>query len=315
MPLPTFIIGGERRCGTTSLYYWIKDHPEVYLYPAPDMTYFIEEEITGTRTWRDGETDAARWERTHDIETYASLFRPAAQHRGIGQKDADLLYWQPAHPRLARFLPECKFIITLRDPVTRARSQYWNEVGKGRENLSFEEAIEAEEERCRTSAYARNHLAYLRRGYYEESLKSFFRYVPPNRVFITTQEECQLRPREVLREIFRFLGVSPDHQGEAAGKVYNPNRTMLRRRAASSGPLAAFANVYERLTEAVIVRMTEDAERRRAARRVLRAPFRTPAAGMSMKEETRRKLERVYAPHIEALEELLNRSFSAWKPQ
>ena len=60
MPLPTFIICGERRCGTTSLYTWMRAHPEVFLYPKADMDYFIEDEIARTREWVDGEADTIR---------------------------------------------------------------------------------------------------------------------------------------------------------------------------------------------------------------------------------------------------------------
>ncbi|HEY2735182.1 MAG TPA: sulfotransferase, partial [Polyangiales bacterium] len=209
MPVPTFIIAGERRSGTTSLYAWMKVHPQVYLHDKTDENYFVESELS-SRSWIAGKVDAARWEATHDPQGYGGLFAAANGQRAIGHKGADLLYWRPAHPRIARFVPEARLVITLRDPVKRAWSQYWNEVGKGREWLGFEQALAHEDARRRTSEYADFHLAYRARGYYETSFEHLFRHVERSRVLVVTVEETRKRPRETLQQIYRFLGVDPE---------------------------------------------------------------------------------------------------------
>ncbi|HEX6814347.1 MAG TPA: hypothetical protein VF102_01640, partial [Gemmatimonadaceae bacterium] len=98
MPLPNFVIVGERKSGTTALCHWMA-HPDVYMHPREDMNYFIEDEILVTTTWRDGPADPQRWERTHSAEQYASLFTEANDQRAIGEKSADLFFWRPAHER------------------------------------------------------------------------------------------------------------------------------------------------------------------------------------------------------------------------
>lgn len=57
MTLPTFLIAGERRCGTTSLYRWMQGHPKIYLHPITDINYFISNELTKSRTWKNGKVD------------------------------------------------------------------------------------------------------------------------------------------------------------------------------------------------------------------------------------------------------------------
>lgn len=309
LTLPDFIIAGERRGGTTSLYHWVSAHPDIYLYPVPDMDYFIEEEIRGVRRWRDGEADAERWARTHSVEAYAELFRDGRGFASIGQKDADLLYWKPAHPRLAEYLPECRFIITLRNPVERAWSHYWNEVGKGRETLGFEEALAAEEERSRRSAYARNHLSYLRRGFYEESLDSFFRHISRARVMVVSLEESRRRPKETLAEIYRFIGVDPTKGLDGAGVRHNREVTMVPRGWARSKAVTPLEEAYSRAAEGLIVRLIKDSEGRRKARGYARSIFRKKAV---MPEGVRAELSKLYAPHVANLESLLGRSFSEW---
>ena len=119
---PTFLIIGERRCGTTALDRWLDAHPDVWLHPHRDSAYFVEQEIVGRTEPRDGEVDAGRWEATHDPDAFRARFRDAGAQRAVGEKSADHLFWRPAHARIARFAPEARLIVSLRDPVDRAWS-------------------------------------------------------------------------------------------------------------------------------------------------------------------------------------------------
>jgi len=195
MPLPHFIIAGGRRCGTTSLYHWVKNHPEIHMYPETDTAYFIDNELVGRTEWLDGKVDPEAWNKTHSVEDYASKFKPPHQDLVIGEKSADLLFWKQSHPRLAEYLPHCKFIIQLRNPISRAYSHYWNDFGKGRESLSFEEALSVEDDRSQGSDYARHHLSYKERGCYDESLKSFFQHLPRENVLVLIMEETLEDPK------------------------------------------------------------------------------------------------------------------------
>jgi len=291
----------------------MKAHPKIYLYPRPDLNYFVEDELN-TRKWFSGEVSAEAWDRRHNIQEYAKLFEEGQGYQAVGHKGADLLFWRPAHARMARFLPhDTKFIVILRNPVKRAWSHYWNEVGKGRETLSFEEALAAEEERMKRSAYSRFHLSYMTRGFYERSLESFFETFPPSRVLIITLEECQAHPKETLQKIYSFLGLNPHIGLELAGKRFNENWTTIPRKWAQSSLVSSIAQVYTRLVEAVVVRLFKGSEGRRKARRYLQFPFRKSASGIPMPKELYVRLSEAYAPHIEALEKLLNTEFPQWR--
>lgn len=313
MPLPTFIIAGERRCGTTSLYRWISAHPGVYLHPRTDLNYFIEDEIAETREWRDGEADAERWEQNHRIEQLSKLFPETQCGTAIGHKGADLLFWKPAHARMARYVPDAKFIITLRNPVDRSWSHYWNEVGKGREKLAFEEAIATEQERSRRSAYARNHLSYLSRGFYNRNLEAFFKHISPSRVLIITLEQSRSLPKETMKEIYRFIGVDASLGLELAGTQHNENWTMVPRAWAELPLIKPVQGLYLKITERSIVSLTKNTVRRRKARRYTQIIFRKPAGGITMPDKIRSDLSNIYAPHIQALESMLGRQFPEWR--
>jgi hypothetical protein len=214
---------------------------------------------------------------------------------------------------MARYLPDAKFIITLRNPVDRAWSHYWNEVGKGRERLSFQEAIAAEKERSRSSAYALNHLSYVARGFYKESLEAFFKHFSRSRVLIISLEQSRSRPQETIDEIYRFIGVEAGLGRGLAGTQHNENWTMVPRPWANLPVIKPLENIYMTATERVIVRMTKDTVKRRKARKYAQVIFRKPAGAIAMPAKARKELLDSYAPHVRELESLLGREFPEWR--
>jgi hypothetical protein len=312
MPLPTFIIGGVRRGGTTSLYHAIRQHPEIHLYPHSELNYFVEEEVNG-REWHDGHVDPDRWEATHSIEDYGELFANGKRARAIGHKGADLLFWQPAHARIARFVPYARFIFTLRHPVSRAWSHYWVERAKGREILSFDEALAVEDERARKSDWARFHLSYRERGFYDRSLRRFLETFPRERVFVITLEETIARPSETLQRVYRFLGVDPELGLDMAGTHQKQNWATIPRPWVYRTGIRQLVTGYEAATNALARLLTRSKESRRLMRNVLQRPVRKSARQVTMSQEHRAELNALYAAHITALEELLDRSFEEWR--
>lgn len=314
MPLPNFVIVGERKSGTTALCHWMA-HPDVYMHPREDMNYFIEDEILVTTTWRDGPADPQRWERTHSAEQYASLFTEANDQRAIGEKSADLFFWRPAHERMVRLLPEAKFIVLLRDPVKRAWSHYLDELAKGdgRESLPFDDALAAESERSARSAYARLHLSYRARGYYDDVMRNFLEHVPRERLLVLTLEQMGAAPRDTLQTVYRFIGVDPNIGLEMAGSRHNEaGDTNVPRRWARWPVVRPIAGAYHHASARVIERLVSDPVRRQRAKNAAYLPFLQSGKRLRMSAATRAELARDFSPHVRALEHLLDREFPEW---
>jgi hypothetical protein len=312
MPLPNFIIGGVRRGGTTSLYYAIRHHPEIYLYPHSELNYFVEEEVRGRR-WHKQPVDPDRWDRTHTIEDYAALFTNDTQARTIGHKGADLLFWHAAHGRIARFVPNMRFIFTLRNPVNRAWSHYWAEWAKGRETLSFEEALAVEQQRAEKSDWAGYHLSYKARGFYDQNFKRFLEIFALDRILVITLEEKIAQPRETLQKIYRFLDVDPDLGLDIADTRRQHSWATLPRPWTRNAGVRKLVAGYEKVTEALAGKITHSKDSRRQIRNFLQRPFRESVRTVSMSKSIRAELNALYAPHIGALEDLLDRSFEEWR--
>ena len=309
MQLPDFIVIGERRSGTTTLAKWMEVHPDVFMHPKVDMGYFIDEDVVGQRVWFDGHVEYSKWPRSHSMEQYAEMFSAANGESAVGEKSADYLFWRPAHERIHEMVPNSKLIITIRDPVERAWSHYWNEVGKGRETLSFEEALVAEEERCRSSDYALDHLSYRTRGYYDESLRVLLKTFPQEQVLVTTLEQNRAMPQESLRRIYTFLDVDPSAGQSRAGEHVNANWTTIPSRFSRIPVVGWIELLLERFSGRVVRKLIRDPHRARDIQRKMWGIIRKTKEDMEMRPETRGLLREQYEPHIVMLEKMLDRSF------
>lgn len=311
MPLPSFLIAGERRCGSTSLGKWIQEHPDIYLHPRFDLSYFIDDELVGAKEWSEGHVDDRKWSSVHTPDEYSSMFAEANGHAAIGEKSADYLYWPQSHQRMIDFVPDIRVLITLRNPIARAWSHYWNEVGKGRETLDFEEALEREDDRRHASDYASFHLAYRSRGYYDETLEAFLNVVPREQVLVTTIERNRAEPEKSLRRVYEFIGVDPNKGLNLAGTQHNTNWTNF-----STSKIPGLAKIEDGLIYLIkrtTRRLVRDPFDRRKLQLKLISKFRKTKADFEMDPPTRASLAETYRPHVKRLEEILGRNLTEWK--
>ena len=201
-PLPDFLIIGAQKAGTTSLYEYLCEHPCVTSSTLKEVHYF---DLAYGR--------GPNWYRAH--------FHPAKVPGGITGEASPYYLFHPLVPeRVARDLPEVKLIVLLRDPVSRAHSHHNHERALGFEKLDFEAALRSEAERLRGEeekiladpryrSFAHQHHSYLARSRYAEQLGRWFAHFDRERFLILSAEDLFERPREVVTECQRFLGLEP----------------------------------------------------------------------------------------------------------
>lgn len=211
--LPDFLVIGAMKCGSTSVYDYLKQHPGIAPGYKKAAHYF-------DMNYGEGEG----WYRAHF--PLANQLRGAAS-AGNGQEAPRLLAGESSpyylfHPlaaeRAAQLAPGAKLIALLRNPVSRAYSHYHHMARTGRETLSFEEAIEAEavrlagvEEKLKTDPSfpmeAHRTYSYIGRGRYAEQLERWYRYYPRENFLIMRSEDFFKDPGAVCARIHQFLGL------------------------------------------------------------------------------------------------------------
>lgn len=207
--LPDFVIIGAQRCGTTSLYNYLVDHPGV----APAFmkeTHFFDLHFS----------KGLGWYRAHFplLSTKRAAAVGGSACRLVGEATPYYLFYPHAARRLHAVMPTAKLVVLLRNPIDRAYSHYHHEVSMGVEALSFEDALAREEavlpgETARIAAdetyrsLAHFHYSYLARGIYVDQLDLWTGCFPGQSLLIIRSEDFYSDPATVVGQVFAFLGL------------------------------------------------------------------------------------------------------------
>jgi hypothetical protein len=215
--LPSFLIIGAQRAGTTSLLDALRRHPDVTGPTSGEEFVRLNKEV---------HFFDQRFE--NGIDWYRSFFPLTARRRLARLAGRDLVAGESTpyylfHPevpaRVASTMPDVKLIALLRNPVERAYSHYQHKRRLGREKLSFEEAVAAEETRLAGGEglilthrrYRRHHFhrAYFHRGLYAEQLERWLALFPRDQLLVLRSEDFFAHGAETYAEVLEFLGARP----------------------------------------------------------------------------------------------------------
>jgi len=315
---PTFLLIGAAKSGTTSLHEYLKQHPDIFMSPVKEPNYFSFAGRSPNFVGPDDEgvpcdatPDRLRVAKyaysVCDPAAYSRLFARAGQESAVGESSVSYLYFPEAAARIQAALPDVRLVAVLRDPADRAFSKFVQFRHDGCEPLAdFDEALDAEDARA-----ARNWSPtwlYRRRGLYFVQLQRFYERFDPSRIRVYLYEDFEARPRDVLRDIFRFLEVD-DRFVPDIRRRHNPSARPLR------------VPRY-RWPEALVASSAIDGGLRRVLpsrpvdllqRATVRANSRfTPWEPPTFAPDTRARLVEEFRADIQALAGLIGRNLSHW---
>lgn len=201
--LPDFLIVGTQKGGTTSLFNYLIQHPQVLSPLRKELKFFDSNFFRGLS-----------WYRAH----FPLKSKLRAAQALTGEASPYYMYHPTAPERIQSALPSVKIIAILRNPVDRAYSHYQHMVRVGREDLSFEQALEAEPERLAGEAekiaadpaypqYRHIQYSYLERGRYVDQVQKLSRLFPKENILILKSEDLYTEPANIMSATFTFLGL------------------------------------------------------------------------------------------------------------
>ena len=219
---PNFFIAGAPKAGTTSLYHYLDQHPDIYMSPLKEPSHFSLEvrpenfepalqpqarrDEEAVRNYLAGPLDQKRFSGiVRNYEDYLRLFATAREQTAIGEASVCYLWSQTAPHAIASRLPHARIIIILRDPADRAFSQYLHNVSDGVVNSTFSDHVDASLHRT-GNAFGVLH-PMLEFGLYADQVQRYLDAFPPERVGIWLYEDTK-RPT-FLSEVLQFLQVDP----------------------------------------------------------------------------------------------------------
>jgi len=216
MCLPNFIISGFPKCGTTSLHYYLAEHPEIFMPKQKELHFFTNKILSRQIAGKGDKITLKTHVRT--FKEYSKFFSAEKTHKSVGETSPSYINYPELFDEIKKTLSTPKIIVLVRDPIKRAYSNYLHLVREGREQLSFVEAL-AEEDKRKKLQFSDFWYYKFNSSYYEKLAKA--KKVFPE-VLILTQEELMLNPEETLKKTYRFLEVNSKFLPTLLNKKYNP---------------------------------------------------------------------------------------------
>jgi hypothetical protein len=210
--LPDFLIIGAMKCGTTPLFRWLGEQPEIRIPEIKEPHFFSRKE---------------RWDR--GLDWYGSLFAGAAEGALTGEASAsysDPQFSSTATERIARVIPHARLIYLVSDPVERIRSHYRHEVQRSRERRPLVEALQDPDN------------PYLRSSLYHRALSPYVERFPREQILVTRLED--LAEGSAWRSVLTHIGLPDRPRPHGVHNVSDEEagftRPMLRLRESRRDP-------------------------------------------------------------------------------
>jgi hypothetical protein len=295
--MPNLFLIGAAKAGTTALYDYLTQHPQVFLSQVKEPMFFSREEYYA-----------------RGLDWYEDVYFEGAEDYPVrAEATPHYLYWsEKVAPRIKEVYGErpVKFIASFRDPVSRAYSWYWNMVREGREDLDFDEALQVEERRLRQNHYELYQLGSMVYGYsagsrYASLLQPYLELFSLENFIFVFQDDLKSRVNETCEEIFEFLGIDSSTQINTS----NSNPAAMPRSRLLHKTLRQRSLFKEFIKPFIPMRV--------------RRPLKSKLMDVNLKETPYVPLDRQlahelrlsYRTEIEKLEKITGRELSSWKAE
>jgi len=306
-PRTRFFVAGVAKAGTTALCQFLGQHPQIFMCPIKEPTFFAARELLSS----EAESSACAQARTLEVRRwlageralppehgfalewadYEALFRGVREQRAIG--DGSVSYWlAPGAPGAIRErFPDARFVVMLRNPADRLFSQYL-EMRWAHPLRTFDEFLALGLERRDGLGVA------MDVGYYATHLERFLSHFPREQFSIHLYEDFSADPRSVCRDIFAFLGVDPDHPVDVSQRINAPQLPRWPRLHAALRSIGATQALWRRVP--------------RRWRERVRGVYSAPRSRQTLSAANRRVVVEHYRYEIQETAKLIDRDLSPW---
>jgi hypothetical protein len=289
--LPDFIVVGAAKAGTTALYWYLADHPQVFMSRVKETNYFAYGLDEGGHQLY-GDPELHHFPIT-TIDEYERSFEGAEDARAVGEASPIYLECPQSAGRIRDTIPDARIICGLRDPVDRAYSDYLMYLrSRGRR-------LDPARELTPSAAWARPDSHWMQISMYHEALRRYFDVFPPERIFVFLFDDLKADQAGLVRDIYRFLGADdgfvPDF--DTPHNVGGMPASMLLERVFTNDRLRGAVDPW-------IPKRAADWARRTRTRNLRRAP--------RLPDELAKELRERFRDDIGKTAELIGRDLSLW---
>ncbi|MBK9318293.1 MAG: sulfotransferase [Bacteroidetes bacterium] len=297
---PNFLVAGVAKCGTTSLFYYLEQHPEVCI-PKKETFFFIADFYKKPSDDNRGRREPSRIIFTKD--QYDQLYHKC-DGGAIGEVSTCYLhYYKTAIPQIKETLGDVPIIIVIRQPVARLISGYKHFIRLEKEDLSLEAALKEEPHRAELNWDFM--WQYKGLGLYADGIAAFQNNF--TRVKVILQEDLTDQPVATMQELFRFIGVNDTFTPDTSVKynISDPQKNNLW-----------FKYIFQNKNVKALLKPIANIFTEEKTRRKIMHKFRKPSVQGENKliidPELKEKLKNFYREDILKTQQLIQRDLSLW---
>lgn len=286
MTVPNFIVIGVAKAGTTSLYRYLDQHPEIFMCPEKGTNFFGYEDARAWRWHDEGEPPLLRHFRVHTFAEYEAAFAGATDEHAVGEVSPQYFRCPTAARRIHERIPGVKLVANLRNPADRAFSGFLMRTRRG-------EVVGDVYKELTPDA------SHVKEGFYFTRVKRYFDAFPREQIRTYLFEDFRRDPAAIVQDLCGFLGVDTGFVPDTAVR-HNP----------ANVPRSATLNrvfyhpVVIRGAKSVLPQRVQTMAKRLRQRNLQVAPTFPP--------DLRAELLGLYRDDILKLEALLDRDLSTW---
>ena len=284
MTLPNFLIIGAHKAGTSSLYHYLREHPEIYMPTLKEARFFAYDE--------NNPDHQRKVPKTYPITTmqeYEALFHEVKNEKAIGEASPEYLNNARSAERIRECLPNAKLIASLRNPIDRTYSEFIMRYRSGNENRSISEAVSSNER-------------WVRTGFYFEKLKRYMDEYDNSQIEVVLFEDLVADPLKIVQRLFTFLEVDNTYKPDIS-KQYNPGGIPKNK------ILNFFFNIIKNPSIKRSINLLVPESLTSIGRNLRQRNLEKPPP---LSSEVREQMLAVFRDDILRLQELIQRDLSSW---
>ena len=199
--LPNFIVIGAAKAGTTALYWYLAEHPAVFMSPVKETNFFAYGVDASGRLLY-GDPDVHKFP-VKTLAEYEALFAVAGEARAVGEASPIYLECPQAPARIRAMLPDVRLVCCLRHPVDRAYADYLMYLW--RRGRRFEPARDLTAD----AVWARPDSRWMDVSRYHAQLARYYEVFPRERIHVFLFDDLKRSTIEAVQGVYRFLGIDP----------------------------------------------------------------------------------------------------------
>jgi|TARA_B110000879_G_scaffold200397_1_gene274347 hypothetical protein len=284
-----FFIVGAPKAGTTSLYHYLNEHPEISMSSQKEPDYFSNADIQNEGMYY-GKN------RIDTIKKYHSLFDDNSESKLKGEASVSYLFYKNVPQNIKTYNPEAKIIIMLRDPIDRAFSHYLMDYRLGLVSDSFEDIIDQKSVHKNAKLFYQQ---YIELSEYANQVKRYLNVFDGKEILFIEYEDLKMDVLGIVKKTYLFLGVNQGYEPDV-NKKHNtytmPKNSIIRF-------MYSFVILRNILSFFFPKNLVD---------RVRAALFKNNKKPVLL-YETRNRLRKLFTNDVNALGEMLHKDFSRWK--